>query len=231
VTALQVLPARQRAVLILRDVLGYHANEVSDMLGSTVGSVNSTLKRARATLRRRLPATGERQPPPAPDSPQERALVAKLVRAYDSGLIDALVVLLTDDVSVSMPPIPFEYHGRDAASRFLAVVSRQGRRYDLVPTRAKGSWRSGSTFGPRPATACATGPASTSSPSQATGSALSPASTPACSRHSGCLDRFLVEGHGQAALAGDLSRDLHDRSSSRTSRQRPRQDSNLRRTV
>jgi RNA polymerase sigma-70 factor (TIGR02960 family) len=138
VTALQVLPARQRAVLILRDVLGYHATEVADILDSTVESVNSVLKRARATLRRRLPPIGEREPAPAPESPAERALVAKIVRAYDSGHIDALVALLTADVCVSMPPIPFEYHGRDAVARFLASVSRQGRRYDLVPTRANG---------------------------------------------------------------------------------------------
>ena len=106
VTALQVLPARQRAVLILREVLGYHANEVADMLDSTVESVNSALKRARASLQRRLPPTGEREPPPAPDSPAEQALVAKFVRAYESGDVDALVALLTADVAVSMPPIP-----------------------------------------------------------------------------------------------------------------------------
>ena len=138
VTALQVLPARQRAVLILRQVLGYHANEVADMLDSTVESVNSALKRARATLQRRLPPTGEREPPPAADSPAEQALVAKFVRAYDSGHIDALVALLTDDVCIAMPPIPLEYQGRDAVARFFASIGRQGRRYDLVPTRANG---------------------------------------------------------------------------------------------
>ena len=138
VTALQVLPARQRAVLILRDVLGYHANEVADMLDSTVDSVNSVLKRARATLQRRLPPTGARAPAPAPDSPAEQALVAEFVRAYDSGHIDALVSLLTADACISMPPIPLEYHGRHAVSGFLAQVSRQGRRFDLVPTRANG---------------------------------------------------------------------------------------------
>jgi RNA polymerase sigma-70 factor (ECF subfamily) len=138
VTALQVLPARQRAVLILREVLGYHADEVADMLGSTVASVNSVLKRARATLHRRLPPTGGREPAPAPDSPAEQALLAKFVRAYDSGHIDALVALLTADASMSMPPMPLEYHGRDAVARFLASVSRPGRRWDLVPTRANG---------------------------------------------------------------------------------------------
>ena len=139
VTALQVLPARQRAVLILREVLGYHAGEVADMLDSTVESVNSALKRARASLQHRLGPMGEHEPPPAPDSPDEQALVAKFVRAYQSGDVDELVTLLTADVCVSMPPIPLEYHGLDAAARFTASVFRQGRRtYDLVPTRANG---------------------------------------------------------------------------------------------
>jgi RNA polymerase sigma-70 factor (TIGR02960 family) len=137
VTALQVLPARQRAVLILREVLGYHANEVADMLDSTVESVNSALKRARASLHRRLPPTGQGEPPPAPDSPAEQALVAKFVRAYQSGDVDALVALLTADVSVSMPPIPLEYQGRDVVARFYGSIIRH-RTYDLVPTRANG---------------------------------------------------------------------------------------------
>ena len=137
VTALQLLPARQRAVLILRDVLGYHADEVADMLDSTVESVNSALKRARSGLQRRLPPVDRRQPPPPPDSPAEQALVAKFVRAYESGDIDALVALLTDDVCVSMPPIPLEYQGRDVVARFFACVIPR-RAYDLVPTRANG---------------------------------------------------------------------------------------------
>jgi RNA polymerase sigma-70 factor (TIGR02960 family) len=138
VTTLQVLPARQRAVLILREVLGYRANEVADMLDSTVESVNSALKRARASLRHRMPPTGERELPPAPDSPAERALAAKFARAYESGDVDALVALLTADVRVAMPPIPLEYHGRDAVARFAASVIGQGRPYDMVPTRANG---------------------------------------------------------------------------------------------
>ena len=138
VTALQVLPARQRAVLILREVLGYHANEVADMLDSTVESVNSALKRARASLQRRLPAPGEDGPAPIPGSPAEQELVTKFVRAYQSGDVDALVALLTADVSVSMPPIPLEYQGRDVVTRFYATVFGAGRAYDLVPTRANG---------------------------------------------------------------------------------------------
>ena len=138
VTALQVLPARQRAVLILREVLGYHANEVAEMLDSSVESVNSALKRARAALQRRLPPRGEADPPPAPDSPAEQVLVAKFVRAYESGDVDELVALLTADVSVSMPPIPLEYQGRDVVTRFYASVFHRARNYDLVPTRANG---------------------------------------------------------------------------------------------
>ena len=138
VTALQVLPPRQLAVLILRDALGFHANEVADMLDSTVESVNSALKRARATLQRRPPLTAGHELPPAPDSPAEQALVAKFVRAYESGDIEALVALLTDDVFVSMPPMPFEYTGRDVVARFCASLFRAGRRFDLVRTRANG---------------------------------------------------------------------------------------------
>jgi RNA polymerase sigma-70 factor (TIGR02960 family) len=138
VTALQHLPPRQLAVLILRDVLGFHANEVADMLDSTVQSVNSALKRARSNLQRHLPPTDEREPASAPNSPAEDALVAKFVRAYQSGDIDALVSLLTDDVLVSMPPIPLEYQGRDIVARLFAGIFGSGRRLDLVPTRANG---------------------------------------------------------------------------------------------
>jgi len=138
VTALQVLPPRQLAVLILRDVLGFHANEVAEMLDSTVDSVNSALKRARATLQQRLPATDEREPPPAPTSPSEEAVVSEFVRAYESGDLDAIVALLTEDTFISMPPIPLEYQGRDLVARFYDSIFRAGRRFDLVPTRANG---------------------------------------------------------------------------------------------
>ncbi len=81
VTALQLLPPRQLAVLILRDVLGFRASEVAGMLDTTVESVNSALKRARASLQRRLPPTAGREPPPAAGSPAEEAIVAKFARA------------------------------------------------------------------------------------------------------------------------------------------------------
>jgi RNA polymerase sigma-70 factor (TIGR02960 family) len=136
VTALQTLPPRQLAVLVLRDVLGFHAGEVAEMLDATVESVNSALKRARAGMeRRRRPAA---EPPPAPGSPAEEALVARFVSAYEAADLEAVVALLTDDVFVSMPPMPFEYEGRDAVARFCARIVGPGRRFDLVPTRANG---------------------------------------------------------------------------------------------
>jgi RNA polymerase sigma-70 factor (TIGR02960 family) len=138
VTALQVLPPRQVAVLVLRDVLGFHANEVADMLDSTVESVNSALKRARASLQRHRQPAADREPPPAADSPAEDAIVAKFVHAWESADVDALVALLTDDVFASMPPMLFEYEGRDAVARLSASVFRSGRRFDLVRTRANG---------------------------------------------------------------------------------------------
>jgi hypothetical protein len=119
-------------------VLGFHANEVAGMLDSTVESVNSALKRARASLQRRQPQAGERDPAPAPDSTSEQALVAEFVRAYESGDPDALVALLTDDVFISMPPIPLEYQGRDVVARLFAGIFGSGRRVDLVATRANG---------------------------------------------------------------------------------------------
>jgi RNA polymerase sigma-70 factor (TIGR02960 family) len=139
VAALQMLPPRQRAVLILRDVLGFSAAETAGMLSVTVDSVTSALKRARAAVQDRAGPARRREPPPPPNSPAERALVTRLTSAYQSGDIGRLVALLTDDVRVSMPPVPLEYRGRDSAAAFhAAVVFRQGRTYDLIPTRANG---------------------------------------------------------------------------------------------
>jgi RNA polymerase sigma-70 factor (ECF subfamily) len=136
VTALQVLPPRQLAVLILRDVLGFHAPEVAGMLDSSVDSVNSALKRARASLERRLQSDGSHEPAPAAGSHAEDRLVAKFVRAWESADLGALVALLTDDVFISMPPMPFGYEGRDVVARFCAGLFDAGRGFDLVPTRA-----------------------------------------------------------------------------------------------
>lgn len=136
VTVLQALPPRQVAVLILRDVLGFHAREVAEMLDTTVESVTSALKRARAGLPRRRP--NERECPPARDSPAEDEIVAKFVTAYEAADLDALIALLTDDVFMSMPPMPLEYEGRELVGRFCAGLFGAGRRFELVPTRANG---------------------------------------------------------------------------------------------
>lgn len=135
VTALQLLPPRQVAVLVLRDVLGYPASEVAAMLDTSVDSVTSALKRARATLQRRLPRN---EPPPPAGSPAEAALAARFADAYESADLGALIALLTDDVFISMPPMPFEYEGREPAARFFGAIFDAGRRFDLMPTWANG---------------------------------------------------------------------------------------------
>ncbi|SEO87043.1 RNA polymerase, sigma subunit, ECF family [Actinacidiphila rubida] len=138
VTALQVLPPRQTAVLILRDVLGFHAAEVAEMMDATVASVTSALKRARSGLERRRPELPEGQAPPAPGSPAEDELVSRFVTAYEAADVDAVVEMLTDDVFMSMPPMPLEYEGRDVVARFCRGILGTHRRFDLVPTRANG---------------------------------------------------------------------------------------------
>jgi RNA polymerase sigma-70 factor (TIGR02960 family) len=137
VTALQVLPPRQLAVLILRDVLGFRASEVAEMLDSTLESVNSALKRARASLQRQ-PLTAAREPAPGAGSAAENSLVDRFVSAYQAADLTAVVELLTDDAFISMPPMPFEYEGRQAVASFFDSLFGAGRRFDLVPTRANG---------------------------------------------------------------------------------------------
>ncbi len=137
ISALQALPPRQRAALILRDVLGFQTREVADMLDSTEDSVKGILKRARATLEQGLPSDG-RQPAPHPGSADEHALVQRFADAWEADDIDRIVSLLTDHARLSMPPSPLEYDGREAIAGFLSQLAnwRAGRRYRLVPTRA-----------------------------------------------------------------------------------------------
>jgi RNA polymerase sigma-70 factor, ECF subfamily len=138
-TALQALSARQRAVLILRDVLGYRASEVATILDASEESVTSALKRARAIVHQRLARTVGHAQPPRPGSPEERELVDRLTRAYERADIDALVTLLTDDVAVTMPPMPLEYYGVEHAARFFAAITfREGRTFRVIETRANG---------------------------------------------------------------------------------------------
>src|SRR5262249_43554281 len=96
------------------------------------------LSGARASRRRGRRGAAGHQPPPAPGSPAEDAVVAKFARAWESADLGALVALLTDDAFVSMPPMPFEYQGRDAVTRFSASLFAAGRRFDLIPARANG---------------------------------------------------------------------------------------------
>lgn len=136
VTAVQVLPPQQRAVLLLRDVLGYRAAETADLLGTTEDAVTSALKRARAAVdaaRRGGP------PAPPPAGRRERAAADRFAAALTGGDIAELLALLTDDVRVRMPPLPFEYRGREAAGAFLVAV--QEHRHSIArmePTRANG---------------------------------------------------------------------------------------------
>jgi RNA polymerase sigma-70 factor (ECF subfamily) len=139
ITALQLLPPRQRAVLVLRDVLGYHAGEVARMLDATQESVQSALKRARAAVDSHLADSGSSRPARQPDTTAERHLVAQLTDALERADIQALVGLLADDVRVSMPPAMLEYRGIDVARQFFAAVTLPpGRSYRVVPTRANG---------------------------------------------------------------------------------------------
>ncbi len=137
ITALQLLPPRQRAALILRDVLGFHTSEAAEILQASEPSVASALKRARATLAQDLPP-GPHEAPPLPHSPAEQQLVARLTRAFEESDVDGLVALLTEDAWLTMPPVPLEYQGRELAARFFTLVFRPGRRYRLVATRANG---------------------------------------------------------------------------------------------
>jgi len=139
ITVLQLLPPRQRAALILRDVLGFHASEAARILETTEESVTSALKRARAALERHQESSAQREPAPAPDSAAERDLVSRLTRAFETADVDGIVALLTQDAWLTMPPLPLEYQGRDPAARFLtATAFRPGWTARLIPTRANG---------------------------------------------------------------------------------------------
>jgi RNA polymerase sigma-70 factor (ECF subfamily) len=139
ITALQALPPRQRAVLILRDVLGFPTSQVGAILDCTEDSAASALKRARTTMRREFARSPARQPPPHPGSAEERQLVERFTCAYQAGDVQAIVALLTEDISLTMPPHPLQYQGRDLAARYLATTAfRPSRRSRLIPTRANG---------------------------------------------------------------------------------------------
>jgi RNA polymerase sigma-70 factor (ECF subfamily) len=136
VSGLQHLAPHQRAVLVLRDVLGFHAAEVAKTLDTSEAAVNSLLRRARAKLEDRLPA-GRRDRSPLPNSSREREVVGQFANAFEAGDIDTVVALLTDDAWLTMPPYPYQYHGGRAIGNFLRVT-RHDPPLRLVPTRANG---------------------------------------------------------------------------------------------
>jgi RNA polymerase sigma-70 factor, ECF subfamily len=137
VVALQRLTAHQRAVLILRDVLGWRAAEVAGLLGASVPAVNSALRRARAGMGRALPST----PVSVGSLPaQEREVLRRFMAAWQRCDIDGLAALLREVAILRMPPLPAGYLGRGAVARFFATVPAEGRldRIRLVPCRANG---------------------------------------------------------------------------------------------
>lgn len=132
--AIQELPGRQRAVLIFRDVLGWSAPEVAQLLDSTVASVNSALQRARGTIEQHLPETTR----PAA-GPAERELLDRYVAAFEHADMDGLVALLREDAMLRMPPQPSLRGGLEIARFFLEVVA-QG---DLTRIRHRPTWANG----------------------------------------------------------------------------------------
>jgi RNA polymerase sigma-70 factor (TIGR02960 family) len=135
IAAVQHLPPRQRAVLLLRDVLGFRSAEVADMLGTSQVSVNSALQRARGVMTGLSPDAA-----PLARSAVERDLADRFAAAYTSDDVAGVVALLTDDAWLTMPPSEFEYQGREAVAEFLTISAqwRAGTRFRLVPTRANG---------------------------------------------------------------------------------------------
>jgi RNA polymerase sigma-70 factor, ECF subfamily len=136
IVALQRLPPRQRAALVLRDVLGFRTAEVAAMLDMGEASVKGALQRAREALRDRLP-DAERERAPRPNSDRERQLAGRFADAVESGDIDEVVALLTDDALLTMPPQPLEYQGHEAIAAFLRYRAElRGAALRVVPTRA-----------------------------------------------------------------------------------------------
>jgi RNA polymerase sigma-70 factor (ECF subfamily) len=134
--ALQGLPPRQRAALVLRDVLGFRTAEIAEMLETGEASVKGALQRARAAMGERLPAA-DRDRAPRPSSARERHLVGRFAAAVQSGDIDEIVTMLTDDALLTMPPQPLEYQGHDAIAAFLRHRAElRGVPLRVVPTRA-----------------------------------------------------------------------------------------------
>ena len=136
IVALQGLPPRQRAALVLRDVLGFPTAEIAEMLDTSEASVKGALQRARAAVDARRPAA-DRDREPRPNSARERELVGRFADAVQSGDVDNIVSLLTDDALLTMPPQPLEYQGQEAIAAFLRHRAElRGSPLRVVPTRA-----------------------------------------------------------------------------------------------
>jgi RNA polymerase sigma-70 factor (TIGR02960 family) len=140
ISALQGLPGRQRAVLVLRDVLGFHAAEVAAMLQTSVEAVKSALKRARATIEQELGDPIQRMTPPPPASAEEQELLGQFVEAFIADDMDGVIALVTESAWFRMPPAHHEYHGPELIGAFLAAVSEghSGQSSRLIATRANG---------------------------------------------------------------------------------------------
>ena len=138
VAAVQMLPPRQRATLLLRDVIGYTSAEVATMLETSIAGVNSVLQRARAAIEREQATGWVARKHARTNDVTEQALVRRLVDAWLTADVAAIVSLLTEDALLTMPPQPERYVGRDLIRTFLATVPAGGRldQIRLVPTRA-----------------------------------------------------------------------------------------------
>jgi RNA polymerase sigma-70 factor (ECF subfamily) len=140
ISALKRLPGRQRAVLVLRDVLGFHAAETAAILETSVDGVKSSLKRARATIEQELGDRTQRIAPPPRASVEEQQLVEQFARAFLADDIDGMLALVTENAWFRMPPAPHEYHGPQLIGAFLAAVAEghSGQSIRLIATRANG---------------------------------------------------------------------------------------------
>jgi RNA polymerase sigma-70 factor (ECF subfamily) len=134
VAALQHLPARQRAVLILREVLGFSAQEVAETLDSTVASVNSALQRARKAIDEELPDQSQQATLRALGDKRVQDMIETYMRAWEDGDIDTIVGMLTEDVTMAMPPMPTWFRGLEASTGFLTnfVFADRDRRQELI---------------------------------------------------------------------------------------------------
>lgn len=138
VAAIQALPPRQRAAILLRDAIGYPATEVATMLGTSVAAVNSALQRARVTLAQERDAGTMSRAHISPGATVEQDLVERLADAWHAADVPAIVAILTEDALFSMPPEPQYFIGREAIAAFLSAGPARGRldRFRLIPTRA-----------------------------------------------------------------------------------------------